>query len=286
VTVRRPGNTVEEIYQTLWERIIDGVYAPGFRMSQSALAAELQVSRTPLREALHRLEGDGLLVSEANRGMEVAPTNVAQVEQYYALRLLIEPPTIAAIVSELDETELAKMGSELDSMEADRHRIRDFQEAHRRFHDLAIRHYPAATAELTHSLHLKIYRHQRLYFSRPEAPEDFTHVDRMFLEAMLARDAELTRRLLEFHLIDAAIGLVREGEPDHRFHALLLATRGVGIELDSLPDGRLDRPARIRWQRADPRPLPPLTTTNLVHTTGPTTGEKGGATGCPSTASG
>lgn len=265
MTTVRPGNTVDEIYQTLRERIIDGIYPPGLRMSQSNLADELRVSRTPLREALHRLEGDGLLVAEANRGMQVAPTHVEQIEQYYAIRILVEPPTVSAIAAELDEGELSKMASELDSMEADRNRIRDFQEAHLRFHELAIQHYPAAIAELTHSLHLKIYRHQRLYFSRPEVPEDFTHVDRMFLEAMRAADAELARQLLEFHLIDAAIGLVAEGAPDHRFGPLLVATRGVGIELESDAHGRITRPARIRWQRSGIRPLRALSTANLSH---------------------
>lgn len=265
MTVLRPGNAVEEIYKTLWERIIEGVYAPGFRMSQGALAQELAVSRTPLREALHRLEADGLLIAEANRGMEVAPTDVGQVEQYYALRLLVEPPTLAAIAAELSDAELAKMGAELDSMEVDKHRIRAFQEAHLRFHELAIRHYPAATAELTHSLHLKIYRHQRLYFSRPDIPEDFTEVDRMLLDALRVCDVDMARQVLEFHLLDAAVGLVREGSPDHRFRALLIATRGVGIELAAAPDGTLGRPAEIRWTRADSRPLPALATTNLRH---------------------
>lgn len=261
----RPGNTVEEIYLTLRERIIEGIYLPGVRMSQSGLAAELNVSRTPLREALQRLEGDGLLVAEANRGMEVAPTDIGQVEQYYAIRLLVEPPTIAAILPELDEAELAKMGAELDAMETDHHRIRSFQEAHLRFHEFCIQHYPTAIADLTHSLHLKIYRHQRLYFSRPRVPDDFTRVDRMFLGAIQAGESELARRLLEFHLIDAAIGLVSEGEPDHRYNALLVAARGLGIALDAAPDGTLVQPVRITWQRAAADTVPPLTTANLVH---------------------
>lgn len=261
----RPGNTVDEIYQTLRERIIDGVYAPGIRMSQSTLAAELSVSRTPLREALHRLEGDGLLVAEANRGMQVAPTDVGQVEQFYAIRLLVEPPTLAAIVPELAEAELVKMAAELDAMEHDRNRIRDFQEAHMRFHEFGIDHYPPALAELTHSLHLKIYRHQRLYLSRPEVPEDFTNVDRMFLEAMRSGDTELTRQLLEFHLIDAAIGLVSEGAPDHRYDALLVATRGVGIDLTVQADNSIRRPAPIRWFRSGAHTIPSITTANLDH---------------------
>ena len=265
MTTARPGNTVEEIYLTLRKRIIEGFYLPGVRMSQSGLAKELRVSRTPLREALQRLEGDGLLVGEANRGMEVAPTDIGQVEQFYAIRLLVEPPTITAILSELDDAELAKMGAELDVMEAEHNRIRSFQEAHLRFHEYCIQHYPPAIADLTHSLHLKIYRHQRLYFSRPQVPDDFTRVDRMFLEAMRAGDAELARQLLEFHLIDAAIGLVSEGEPDHRYNALLVATRGLGIVLDAAPDGALVQPVRIAWRRATADTMPSLTTTNLVH---------------------
>ncbi|GAA3251478.1 hypothetical protein GCM10017691_64010 [Pseudonocardia petroleophila] len=261
----RAGNTVDEIYHTLRERIIDGVYAPGVRMSQNTLAAELSVSRTPLREALQRLEGDGLLVSKANRGMQVAPTDVGQVEQHYAIRLLLEPPTIAAIVADLAEADHAKMAAELDAMEVYRNRIRDFQEAHMRFHEFCINHYPPALAELTHTLHLKIYRHQRLYLSRPEVPEDFTNVDRMFLDAMRAGDAELTRQLLEFHLIDAAIGLVSDGAPDHRYDALLVAARGVGITLGVEADNTARRPASISWVRNGAHTIPSITTANLVH---------------------
>ena len=54
----RSGTMVDEIYLVLRERIIDGSFAPGQRLSQEHLAKELQVSRTPLREAFQRLERD------------------------------------------------------------------------------------------------------------------------------------------------------------------------------------------------------------------------------------
>ncbi|MEU9288991.1 GntR family transcriptional regulator [Streptomyces sp. NPDC048275] len=262
-TGTRPGTTVEEIYRTLRERIIEGQYMPGFRMSQGALAAELETSRTPLREALHRLEADGLVVAEANRGMEVAPTSPADVEQHYVLRLLVEPPTISGIIDQLTEDDLERMTKDLEAMEAARHRIRDFQEAHHRFHRNALRRYPKALAELTESLTLKIYRHQRLYLSHPHAPEHFTSVDRLFLEAVRARDTELARQILEFHLIDAALGLVLDSDPDHRFDALLVATRGLGIELGTTADNRVDRPASLRWRRLGARADLELHTSNL-----------------------
>lgn len=265
MTEARPGNTVDGIYQTLRERIIEGVYSPGLRLSQGGLAGELAVSRTPLREALHRLQADGLVVAEANRGMEVAPTSAGHVEQYYGLRLLVEPPTIAGIVAELTDDDLARMDDDLGLMESDGRRIRDFQEAHLRFHQTALGRYPQAWSELTESLHLKIYRHQRLYLSHPEAPEDFTRLDRLLLEAMRDRDAQVARQILEFHLIDAALGLVLDQDPDHVFRSLPLAADGLGIELGTGPDGRIERPGSLRWLRPRVHGELNLSTTNLRH---------------------
>lgn len=259
----RPGTTVEDIYRTLRNRIIEGRYMPGFRLSQGALATELETSRTPLREALHRLEADGLVVAEANRGMEVAPTSATEVEQHYMLRLLVEPPTISGIIGQLTADDLDLMAAELKAMDECSHRIRDFQEAHLRFHRTALRHYPKVLAELTESLHLKIHRHQRLYLSHPHAPDHFTAADRLFLEAIQARDSDLARQMLEFHLIDAALGLVLDSDPDHAFDPLLVATRGLGIELATTLDGRVGRPASLHWRRHDTRGDLSLETTNL-----------------------
>jgi len=264
-TGTRPGTTVEEIYQTLRERIVEGRYMPGFRMSQGALAADLETSRTPLREALHRLEADGLLVAEANRGMQVAPASDEAVEECYAMRLLIEPPTVAAITLDLSDAELAAMEDALDEMDSKRHRTRDYQEAHLRFHELALSHYPAAFREVVRSLHMKIYRHQRLYFSRPEVPGDFTHVDRVFLAAIRDRDGGLAKQLLEFHLIDAAMGMILDKEPDHTFDSLLTAARGVGIEIEPPSGDQADRHTTVRWHRSDARVLPPLATTTIQY---------------------
>lgn len=259
----RAGNTVDEIYHALRERIVDGTYSPGFRMPQGALAEELDVSRTPLREALHRLQADGLLVSEANRGMQVAPTSADDVEQYYALRLLVEPPTIVALRDELTEVDLQEMGDDLDAMRRDHHRIRDFQEAHLRFHQTVLRRYPTVISRLTQSLHLQIFRHQRLYLSRPHAPEHFTDVDALFLDAIRAHDDVLARQVMEFHLIDAALGLVWDSDPDHALDSLALAARGTGIELTTTASGTIERPATISWRRSDSRADLSLSTTNL-----------------------
>ncbi|MGA6973435.1 MAG: GntR family transcriptional regulator [Candidatus Binatus sp.] len=265
--VRRPGTTVDDLYQTLREQIINGRYHPGYRLSQQALANELKVSRTPLREALSRLAAEGLVVGEANRGMEVAPVYNDHAEQSYGLRLLIEPPTIGAIVEEITEEDLDRMQHVLEQMEraAAARRIQEFQQLHFQFHEATLRHYPDTFRELIQSLHTKIYRHQRLYFSRPDVPKSFLQVDRVFCNAMRARDAAIARQSMEFHLTDAALGLVLDIDPDHKFEALLIALRALGIELEAEVSGKIRRPAAIRWTRADFREMSPLTTNNLYY---------------------
>jgi hypothetical protein len=154
------------------------------------------------------------------------------------------------------------MAEALDEMEKNSNRIRDYQESHLRFHEIALRRYPAAIRELTQSLHLKIYRHQRLHFSRPQVPEHFNHVDRMLLDAMEKNEPELARHVMEFHLADAAIGITMDKDPDYRFDALLVALQGLGIQLDPVEGGVLPRPVHIRWRNGAPS-LQALETANL-----------------------
>jgi len=259
----RSGTTVDELYLVLRDRIIDGVYGPHFRMSQEDLAADLEVSRTPLREALRRLEADGFLVSTANRGMQVAPIANADTEQHYAIRLLVEPPVISSLLDQLTDADFAAMQEELAAMERNADRTRELQESHRLFHDVALNRYPPAVRDLTRSLHTMIYRHQRVFFSRPRTPEDLVRTDAMFLAALRDRNAPLVRQLLEFHLLDAALGLVLDHDPDHQFDALLLALSGNGIELEHDRKNRVSRPARVRWVRHDAAGMPALSTTHL-----------------------
>lgn len=259
----RAGTTVDDLYQVLRDRIIDGVYGPGYRMSQEDLAADLQVSRTPLREALRRLEADGFLIGAANRGMQVAPVANADTEQHYALRILVEPPMISGLLTQITEDDFTRMQTALDRMAASFDRTRELQEAHQQFHDVALNRYPPAIRDLTRQLHTMIYRHQRIFFSRPRTPEDLVRTDALYLEAMRQRDADEVRQLLEFHLLDAALGLVLDVDPDYQFDTLLLALRGNGIDLEHDHKNRVPLAARVRWTRRDAATMPAISTSNL-----------------------
>ena len=77
------------------ERILAGRLAAGAPIRQDKLAAELGVSKIPLRETLTRLESEGLVASHANQGFRVRPLTRAEVEDIFELRLQIEPPACA-----------------------------------------------------------------------------------------------------------------------------------------------------------------------------------------------
>jgi DNA-binding GntR family transcriptional regulator len=99
----------EQIFSLVRDRIISGKIPSDAAIRQDALAAELGVSKIPLREALARLEQDGLLLSQANRGFFVRPLNADEVEEVYALRLKLEPDAVA---------EAAKVATEADKCAA------------------------------------------------------------------------------------------------------------------------------------------------------------------------
>jgi DNA-binding GntR family transcriptional regulator len=84
----------EQIFTLVRDRIIAGHIPSDAPIRQDALAAELGVSKIPLREALARLEQEGLLVSYANRGFFVRPLSADEAEEVYALRLRLEPDAV------------------------------------------------------------------------------------------------------------------------------------------------------------------------------------------------
>ena len=71
----------EQVFEIVRERIVAGSIRPEAPIRQDALAAELGVSKIPLREALARLEHEGLIQGQANRGYSVRPLSAEQADE-------------------------------------------------------------------------------------------------------------------------------------------------------------------------------------------------------------
>ena len=89
--VIRVESVADRVCDVLRERILTGELARGQRLLQEALAAELGVSRTPLREALRRLAAEGLVTLEANHGAAVADQDFRDLNDSWSARRVIEP---------------------------------------------------------------------------------------------------------------------------------------------------------------------------------------------------
>ena len=101
-------STVDQIEVAIRGRLLRGELAPGERIRQDELAAELGVSKIPVREALQRLAGLGLLRFEANRGASVPRLTVQDAEENFSLRAAIEPILLAESLPKLTIVDLAE----------------------------------------------------------------------------------------------------------------------------------------------------------------------------------
>ena len=132
----------DQVYEELLASLVDGRHEAGDALSIDGLARELQVSPTPVREALARLEATGLVTRIAMRGYRVAPTlSAVELAELIDARLAIEPVNALrackratpGLIQALDRSiaDLRKVPTATPSA-----RYRDYWQADRRFHDL------------------------------------------------------------------------------------------------------------------------------------------------------
>jgi len=93
----------EEAYEYLKRKIITGELKPESPIAELAVSAELNISRTPIREALRELEAEGLVVSYPARGCFVTALTASDVEEVFALRILLERWAIEHSIYQIPE---------------------------------------------------------------------------------------------------------------------------------------------------------------------------------------
>jgi DNA-binding GntR family transcriptional regulator len=93
--IRRSKSLHEQTYQALRLSILSGGLAPGDRLVETQLAQQLQVSRTPIREALRQLQREGLIVGDANEGLRVTCISATDAMHLYDCRIGLEQVSVA-----------------------------------------------------------------------------------------------------------------------------------------------------------------------------------------------
>jgi DNA-binding GntR family transcriptional regulator len=183
--------------------IVDGRLAAGERYSVAQLAERFGVSRTPVREALLVLERQGVVRFERNRGVRVLETTAHDLEEVFALRLLLEVPATRRACALLDDDDLAALGHELDVMtrlagEGDE---AAFMAHDKRFHEIVLqgsgnRRLSAIVSQLRD--HVRFRGASTVGRSRDLQAILAEHV--VILDALRARDPEASARAMREHL--------------------------------------------------------------------------------------
>ena len=110
-------NLGSDVYRILWDRILDRQLHPGEKLSDLRLSEELGVSRTPVREALHRLEKDGVVIAAPNRGFFVASYDRRDIEEIYELRAALEAFALRHAAIAVSPAEFRHQLDELDRVD-------------------------------------------------------------------------------------------------------------------------------------------------------------------------
>ncbi|WP_223693128.1 GntR family transcriptional regulator [Leifsonia poae] len=200
----------DDVYDAVLALLMDQVIQPGSRASIDGIARQLNVSPTPVREALARLESEGLVVKRALKGYTAAPLLDSEgLRQLFEMRRLMEPFATRNAVGELTEENL----DELERLCEDMHRsgeaaqsgedrfkdYRDFADQDAAFHRIIAEH--SGNALLSDAIaRLRSHMHQyRLYFKHGVV-DDTAVEHEAVLEALRRGDAVAAEQAMLDHI--------------------------------------------------------------------------------------
>lgn len=198
--------TSEAVAAVLRAEILAGDHAPGARLRQDEVAARLGVSITPVREAFTQLRAEGMLRSDAHRGVQVFAPTVADLRELYEMRISLERLAIRHAAAHVTPAVL----DELDALVREMGDVRDHDRYFEQNKELHTKLYAAARmprlTELVHTLRdaSDVYLHLfvvELTDARMEAIRRASDEDhRAILAACRAGNGDEAEVVLEAHL--------------------------------------------------------------------------------------
>ena len=207
----------DAVHDRLREAILLGEIDAHAPISQVKLASRLGVSRTPLREAVRKLQREGLILSEPNRRIRVAPLSVGDLEELYAQRIVLEALALRRSVPRFEPAELRELRALLDRMHAiERARLaEEWEGPHRSFHDGLRRHAGERIAAAAAVLSDHSERYRREYLRERAAWRTAAAEHEEILAACTAGDTDRAVDALVRHLARTALTVAASIAPEH-----------------------------------------------------------------------
>jgi DNA-binding GntR family transcriptional regulator len=133
-TVDRPRSGVDRCVAEIRQMIVAGDLLPGQKINQGELADQLGLSRIPVREALAKLQAEGLVAHKTNTGFTVARFNREDLSEIYLMRRLLETELLRSIdLAQVDVGQLSALNQQMAAIPADQS-PEEYQRLNRAFH--------------------------------------------------------------------------------------------------------------------------------------------------------
>ena len=193
------------VYEKIRDDILEGRYETGDFLVETKLAAELGVSRTPIREALKQLELEELVEAIPNRGVVVQGISAHDISDIFTIRQLLEGQAAYWAAERISEEQMNTLLETLALMDmyTGRNDAAKLARLDSQFHDTI---FAASNSRvLQHiltTLHHNVQRARRSSLSVPARSHKSTEEHRAILKAIEAHDAPLAKTLMEAHIMN------------------------------------------------------------------------------------
>ncbi len=208
--LRQPVNLAESVYYQIRRKILNGKYTPGENLTELEVSKELNVSRTPVREAFKHLESEGLLELRPNRGAVVVGIGRSDIEDIYEIRSLLEGRAAERAALQADKKALEQLAEILDLTEfyierKDFDRVTTMDDRfHRTIYELTG---SRMLQRILKELHAYAENIRERSIKEPGRADLMLKEHRAIVEAMVAQNPEKAGQLMVQHVQNSAANM-------------------------------------------------------------------------------
>jgi DNA-binding GntR family transcriptional regulator len=194
----------EHVFESLKHSIVRGKISPGEWLVESHIAETLGISRTPVREAIHKLEREGLIERQARGGFTVLGFKRDDIEETFGIRSVLEGYAARLAAIKHDAKELEDLENKIDEFQnaLDRKKMDLLPTINTEFHDLlyGLSKSPKLINMINH-LRDQIYRYRQMILKERKFATTSNQDHKKMLKYIRRRDAEGAERLVREHIL-------------------------------------------------------------------------------------
>ena len=197
-------NLGNQVYDQVKGMILRGEIPPGKRIIENEVADSMDISRTPVREAVHKLEAEGFLKPLPKGGYEVRGLTISDVEETFNIRSLLESFAAHLAAVRHSDAELVQLEKKIDEFQRylDRHDLKRLTQINTEFHELlyALSRSPRLI-KMVHDLRDEIFLFRKVILNSEDMARLSNKDHREIIEAINKRETKRAERLVRQHIL-------------------------------------------------------------------------------------